>query len=166
MWYIIKYKSSEEALLKEGLREKLGNEIKYYIPKIRYKKFFRNKFKITERKILDNYLICYHKEFSKKFILSELRYIRGLQYFLEGCNQNQKNINEFINFCKSFEDDEGYIKPDFFAQCSFKKGKFFSGPFINTIFDIISYQKNKLKVSFGKLTATINKNSKYYYSPV
>ena len=50
----------------------------------------------------------------------------------------------------------------FFDNLKTKYAEFLSGPFTNMIFEIISEQKNKLKILIGNSTATIEK-SKYHY---
>ena len=66
-------------------------------------------------------------------------------------------IIRFINCCKSFEDSEGYLKTNFFSALKTKYAEFLSGPFANMMFEIISEQKNKLKILIGTSTATIEK---------
>ena len=166
MWCIIKYKSNESSILIENLKKKLKDGLKIYQPKIKYQKFFKNKLKIFEKKILDNYLICHHEKFSENLTISNLKHTKGLQYFLTGCKSNQKDISNFVNLCKSFEDEDGYLRAEFFGRIKFKKGKFLSGPFVDQIFDIISFQGNKMKILIGGIVTTLKKNSGYYYNSV
>ena len=47
----------------------------------------------------------------------------------------------------------------------YKSYKFTSGPFTDTIFKIISLNKNKIKVLIGDIKTTINKGN-YLYSSI
>ena len=49
-------------------------------------------------------------------IINEIQFTKGLQYFLRGFIQNQQEIKKFIDYCKSFENKEGYIMPSFFKN--------------------------------------------------
>jgi len=165
MWVVIKYKSNEFNLLKKNLIDNLENKPLFYIPQIKYKKKVKNKLLSFEKNILENYLICFHKSFSDINLTSKLRYLRGISYFLTGYKNSQKEIINFINYCKSYEDDQGYLSGHFFDQLNFKKGKFISGPFTNMIFEIIERQKNNIKVLIGNKRATVSIDSNLY-SPV
>ena len=59
-------------------------------------------------------MICYHPKFNDDSIINKLKYCKGLSYFLNGFQKNQKEIIQFINHCKKHETTEGYIKQDFF----------------------------------------------------
>ena len=76
--------------------------------------------------------------------------------FLEGHIQNQKEITQFIKKCKDNEDKDGYLLQDFFEKKLNKSYEFLSGPFANSIFTIISLQKNKLQASIGNIKTTIS----------
>ena len=41
--------------------------------------------------------------FKKNNFIYEVKFLKGLKYFLDGHNQNQNNIIKFIDYCKSFE---------------------------------------------------------------
>ena len=69
---------------------------------------------------------------------------------------------KFIDYCKSFEDSNGYLKSTFLSAIKSKYAQFLSGPFTNMIFEIISEKKNKLKILIGSSTATIER-SKYHF---
>ena len=163
MWTIIKYNSKELHIAKNSLKSNLESEPIFYIPKIKYMKKNKNKVLSLEKNILENYMICFHKQFSDTNILSKLKYLKGLSYFLIGYRNNQKEIEKFINFCKTHEDKQGYLKGTFFDNLSFNKGKFISGPFTNMIFEIIERQKNHIKVLIGNKKATVSINDNLYY---
>ena len=166
MWVVLKYNKNEFSFLQQDLNKALGNKPEIFIPKFRYQKLVRNKLKFSEKNILDDYLICYHEKFDNLSVLTILKNLRGLKYFLPNSYSNQKEIKNFINYCEKNKDSEGYIKPSFFEFSNMKKGIFLNGPFTNMIFNVIENQKDKLKVLIGKVTTTIKKNSKYLYRPV
>ena len=166
MWAVVKYKSKEFNILKDNFTKILGEEPKFYCPKIKYQKYIKQKLKTCEKFILENYLICYHPKFNDASVLNKLKYCKGLSYFLNGFQKSQKEIIFFINHCKKYENSDGYLKQDFFNYGNFKKCKFISGPFINMIFEIISNQSTKLKILINGLTTVIDKKSNYFYRPV
>ena len=47
----------------------------------------------------------------------------------------------FINLCKNFEDQEGYLKPVFFKSLINFKAKFLTGPFVNQVFQVVEKKK-------------------------
>ena len=75
------------------------------------------------------------------------------------CNNNQKELIDFIDFCKKNENSDGYLKQSFFNIGSKTKAKFISGPFAQMMFDIMEDNGKKLKVLINNLNITINKNS-------
>jgi len=166
MWVVAKIKKKELSLFKEKLVEKLGKEIKFYSPKIQYQKYFKNKIKKFEKFILENYIFCYHERFNETKTINEIKFSKGLEYFLEGNIQNQKEIIKFINHCKSFENKEGYLTQAFFKTMIMRKAQFVTGPFANMIFEILEKQKNKLRILVGNVVTTISDNKNYLYRPI
>ena len=161
MWIIIKYKKSEYNLLLSQLSKKIKN-IKIYCPKLIYmknEKFFTNY-------ILEDYLFCFHKNFKDIEYCSKLKYLKGLNYILEGCSLNQNQILEFINLCKKSEDSKGNITQTFFHQLNISKARFLNGPFSNLIFEIVEKNKKFVKCTLGSIIFTLNKKSNLYYKPV
>ena len=79
---------------------------------------------------------------------------------------NQKEISEFISYCKKHQDSNGYLNQDFFNFSEIKKGIFLSGPFTNLMFEVIGGQKEKLKILIGNITTTITKKNYYLYRSV
>ena len=71
MWIIAKYKLHELNILKNKIKEILGNDPEYFIPKIKYNKIVRKKFKTFKKSILEGYLICFHSKFNSKDILKK-----------------------------------------------------------------------------------------------
>ena len=166
MWTVAKIKIKNLNTFKKDLSEKIGNDIKFYHPKIEYYKYFGNKVKRFEKLILENYIFCCHKKFKKTSFVNEVKFLKGLAYFLEGYNQNQNNIIKFIEYCKTYEDKKGYLTQSFFTNIMSKKAKFISGPFTNMIFEIIEKQKNKLKILVGSIVTTISDTGNNLYRPI
>ena len=158
MWIVAKYKTKEFEILKESFFKILGEMPEFYNPKIRYERYIKNKLKVFEKNILENYLICKHDKFSDRALINVLKNSRGLTYFLSGYEFNQKELDKFIKFCKSHEDKNGFLKQDFFATKK-NKAKFISGPFTQMIFDILEDRGKKLKILINNLNITIHKNS-------
>ena len=96
MWTILKIDRKYIHQLKSEFLEKLGNEVKFYIPKLKIKKFKKQKVLFKESLMLGDYLLCYHKNFSNKSIFASLQYCRGLKYFLSNFINSQKEIENFI----------------------------------------------------------------------
>ncbi len=166
MWIVLKYKKSEICFLRQDFKKILGDLPLIFRPKFKYQKLVRNKLHFLEKDVLDDYLICYHEKFQNSKIISILKNLRGLKYLLANSKNSQKEIVNFIDYCKKNQDENGYIKQSFFEFSTMSKGKFLSGPFTNMIFSVIENQKHKLKILVGKVTTTITKNSNYLYCPV
>ena len=166
MWIVLKYKKKEFGFLKRDFRKILGDLPLIFRPKFKYQKLVKNKLKFLEKDILDDYLICYHKKFQNTNMLTFLKNLKGLKYFLVDSKINQREIIGFIDYCKRHQDLDGYIKQSFFEFQNMKRGMFLSGPFANMIFSVIENQRNKFKVLIGKATMTITKNSNYLFRPV
>ena len=166
MWTVAKIKIKNLNTFKKNLAEKVGDDIKFYYPKVEYHKYFGNKVKRFEKFILENYIFCFHKKFKESNSISKIKFLKGLEYFLEGYNQNQSNIIQFIEHCKTFENEKGYLTQTFFQTMITKKAKFISGPFANMIFEILKKQKNKLKILVGNIVTTIPSKANYLYRPI
>ena len=166
MWIVAKINTGEVNIFKEKLVKKFGGEIKFYSPKITYSKYFNNRIKKFNKFILENYIFCYHRKFEELNTIREIQFTRGLQYFLKGYIRSQHEIKEFIEYCKSFEDKEGYLVPAFFRTVIKNKAQFISGPFTNMMFEIIEKQKNKMKILIGNVVTTISDKQNYLYRPI
>ncbi len=166
MWAIARVKKNEINVFKEKLSLEFENKIQFYVPKISCHKYIKNKLKKFEKNILEGYIFCHHNEFSKTSIIDQIKFVKGLKYFLSGYIENQNEIKKFIINCKSYENESGYIKPVFFKDLITKKAKFISGPLTNVIFEIISREKKKLKVLIGNIETTISDNKSYLYSSI
>jgi hypothetical protein len=166
MWVVAKIKLRNLNTFKKDLVKKLGKDIKFYHPKIEYHKHCGENVKRFEKLILENYIFCYHEKFKKTHSINEVKFLKGLEYFLEGYTQNQNDIVKFIEYCKTFENKEGYLTQSFFQTLVTNKAKFISGPFTNMVFEIIERQKNKLKILIGSIVTTIPNKANYLYRPI
>ena len=160
MWVVLKYKPKEFEILKDSFFKILGEMPEFYNPKYKYERYINNKLKTFEKSILNNYLICKHNKFKDPKIVNILKNSRGLIYFLSGCEFNQKQLEEFIKFCRLNEDANGFLTQSFFKIIKKTKAKFISGPFTQMIFDIIEDRGGKLKVLLNNANMTISKSSK------
>ena len=93
------------------------------------------------------------------------------EYFTPKIKYTKIVKKKFKTFQKSilegyFEDEEGFIKQDFFNFDNFTRAKFVSGPFTNIFFDILSKQSDKIEILIGKYKTTISKSSKLLYRPI
>tara|TARA_B100001146_G_C15973474_1_gene345169 strand:- start:85 stop:585 length:501 start_codon:yes stop_codon:yes gene_type:complete len=165
MWVVAKIKRREIKTFKESLLKETGQDIEFYCPKIEYHQYFNNKVKRLEKLALENYIFCYHENFRDSSLINKLRYTKGLEYFLNGYCENQKEVVKFIKYCKCSENSKGYLTQAFFKTLVNKKAKFISGPFSNMMFEILNKQKNKLKIIVGNVVTTISDNSNYLYRP-
>ena len=166
MWVVAKIKYNQLEIFKKELEKKIKNKPIYYLPKIKVEKNQKTKVIKYTKSILENYIFCFHENFKSSKIIEQVKFIKGLDFFLTGYRLNQNQIISFINYCKSFENNEGFIMPLFFEKLISKKAKFISGPFTNMFFDIIEKQKNKLKVIVGNIVTTVPYNKNYLYRPV
>tara|TARA_B100000959_G_C14776181_1_gene539611 strand:- start:137 stop:634 length:498 start_codon:yes stop_codon:yes gene_type:complete len=165
MWVILKFKKKNLSLLKRDFLKYLGNDVKFYLPKLKLQKNIKNKLHDRESFLLGDYLLCFHKSFENKNVIISLKYSKGLKYFLNNFKEAQEEIKKFVNKCKSNEDQNGFIKQCFFE---FKENgifQFLTGPFINNGFKIIGKQNTTIKILIGKLTATVSKEN-YLFRPV
>ena len=138
MWTIIKVDKKKINFFKEDLTKKIGSKFKIYNPKLITQKYKNNKLIDKEFNLLGDYLFCYHEDFSNKFTINNLQFVKGLKYILNGFTQSQNEIINFINRCKDSEDKNGYLSSDFYSLENNMNYKFSSGPFANTIFKIIN----------------------------
>ena len=160
MWVVAKIKTNQLSQFKEKLNIKF-KDTKYYFPKI---KQIGKKVKI-EKNILGNYIFCFHENFkdNNKIIVSQ--YTKGLEYFLNGYKNSQKQISEFICFCKKNENKDGFLSQSFFQDIHFNKGKFISGPLANIVFEILGSEKKYLNILLGNKEIKLNKNCDISFLP-
>lgn len=157
MWAIIKIDKKKINFFKEDFIKFFDSNFKIYTPKIKIKNIKKNNLKFSrEVPILGDYIFCFHKSLASTKKLTYIKRFRGLKSFIAGHLQNQKEITHFIEKCKNNEDKDGYLIQDFFEKELNKSYEFLSGPFVNSIFKIISLQKNKLQASIGNIKTTIS----------
>ena len=159
MWAIIQYDKKYLNILKEDLRKKTDKNLQFYIPKIILNFYKKQKIQKREINILNDYMFCYHENFSNQNFFSLIKFSKGLKNILDGHLTNQKEINEFIYHCKNSENDQGIISKNFYKIILNTEYKFLSGPFMNKIFKIIGFNKKKIEILMGNIKLNIKKNS-------
>jgi|TARA_B100001059_G_scaffold208489_1_gene220788 hypothetical protein len=163
MWTVARVKIKEFSTFRKNIIEKLGKDTIFYCPKVKTHSFKKNKLKSNEKFVLENYVFCFNKKFKDQKTFQLLRFVRGLQYFLPGCFTEQKNIKNFVEHCKSFEDSFGYLRYSFFNNIEKKYAKFISGPFTNMVFKILLKNKDKLKVLIGDIPISVSADNDYVF---
>ena len=81
MWVILKFDKKNLSLLKKDFLKNLGNDVKFYTPKLKLQKKIKNKLQNIESFLLGDYLLCFHKSFENKDIINSLKYTKGLKYY-------------------------------------------------------------------------------------
>lgn len=162
MWTILKFDRNKILTLKKEFFDKVGKDVEFYTPKLKLKKYLKSKIYTRENYLLGDYLLCFHKNFSKNSVLTSLNYCKGLKYFLGNFVSSQKEIENFISKCKENEDQDGYIKQTFFDFRNKNKYEFISGPFTNLIFSILEENKNTIKALIGKYKMSVSKEENFF----
>lgn len=157
MWVIAKYDKKKSNFFLQDLRKKLKDKVEIYNPKIKIEKFYKKKLISKEFNILGDYIFCFNPKFENQNILNDLKFTKGLKYFLKGFCKSQNEIKEFIHKCKKSELESGFISADFFDIEINKKYKFNNGPLLNLIFQVLEVQKTKFKILIGDKITTIKK---------
>ena len=165
MWAIIKFDKRYSEIFKDSLKKETGNDLIIYSPKLFIEKYTKNKLIKKDFSLLGDYLFCFHKKFKNESFVNSLKFTKGLKYFLNGYSTSQDDIRNFIEKCKQYEDEKGYLKRNFFEIYKNNSYKFISGPFSEKIFKIIDFQKNKIEILLGKIKTTIDKN-KFLFAPL
>ena len=164
MWAVIKFDKKNFHLLKEDFLKKIGKEFIIYKPKILVQKYKNNKLINKEVDLLGDYLFCFHKNFCKKSTINQLKFSRGLKYFLDGFIELQSDVQNFVEKCKNLEDGKGYISENLFEININSNYKFFSGPFVNQIFKVLNMQKLKIQILMGGVKISLKKN-RFLFNP-
>ena len=165
MWVVIKYKKNQYYSLVKEFVNTFGEDVEFYKPTIRCEKPSIKK-KFINKNLLDDYVFCFHKKLENFQLINILKNLRGLKEIINGHVFNQKEILNFIKMCKSYEDINGFITQEFFNQLEITKGKFVTGPLTNLIFDVVSKNSKKLKISINNKTIILDKKTGYIYQPV
>ena len=74
-------------------------------------------------------------------------------------------MKKFIERCKNLENERGIITQNLFELNINSKFKFNSGPFIDKIFKIVNFEKNKINILIGDIKTTINKKE-FLFNPL
>ncbi len=168
MWIVAKFKKESFNFFQNEMKKKIGNECKFFRPKINLQIYKKNRLVNNTVDLLDDYVFCFHEKFNdKKIVNSHLKYTRGLKYILENFKNSQKEIESFIDYCEGMQDENGTISKNFFnINLDLKKSyKFLSGPFLNKIFKILSIEKNSLRIKIEGLNTFIKKE-KYLFNSI
>jgi len=165
MWIIIKFDKKKFNFFKKELKNILSCNHVLYSPTLQINRYKNNKLIKIKYNILGDYIFCYDKTFKNKGILGQLKFVKGLKYILSGFLSEQKEIEEFIENCKNFENSDGYITQNIFQLQEDLKYKFISGPFVDKIFQIVKIQQNKIKILMGDIKTTIRKRD-FLFSPL
>ena len=165
MWTIIKFDKKNLEFLKRDFKQKLGEGLAIYLPKLLIQKYKKNKLVKKEINILGNYLFCFHSKFKHPETHNLLKFTKGLKYFLDGTHTCQDDIEKFITKCKEHENERGYLTQNFFKISNDINYQFTSGPFSEKIFKIINFNKNKIKILLGNFN-TILKTKNFSYNPL
>ena len=153
MWVVANI--NQYYIFRNSVNELCQNETKIYFPKINIEKNKKMKF----QNLLGNYIFCFNENFNLQKI-KNLKYLRGLNYFLENSIVNQDEIKKFIKFCKSFEDKNGVLTSNFFLDIKSSNYKFINGPLKSIFFKIIEIKKNNIFAeTMNKKIIFKNKNS-------
>ncbi len=165
MWTIIKFDKKRKSFLRRDFIKNLGDDVVLYSPKLLAQKYIKNKLVGKEFDLLGDYLFCFHKKFNNPQTIKNLKFCRGLKYFLNGFAQSQNEIENFVDKCRESENKEGYISTNFTSLHLNGKYKFITGPFSEKIFQIVKFQKNKIDIFLGNVKTTINLNN-FLFRPV
>ena len=163
MWIVVKYKKNQLDFLKGNLLKFFDHDIEFFYPKIKIK---NNKIKYSEKNILGDYLIIFSKKIKNKFFLNNLKFMKGMKRVLENFNYHQKQISDFIQHCKDFQNSDGFLEPDFFNEIFNKKKLFTSGLFADKFFNIILENNKYFKILIDDKTITIPKSSSYFFNTI
>tara|TARA_B100000035_G_C20812877_1_gene470735 strand:- start:37 stop:537 length:501 start_codon:yes stop_codon:yes gene_type:complete len=166
MWLVAKLKKKEFSIFKQDLKNKIKSNLKFYQPKLFKEINKRNKIIKKEIHLMGNYIFIYNKDFKNKNFVNFLSTTRGLDYFLSKSEFNQSQLENFINLCKNFEDQKGYLKPNFFKPLINFKAKFLTGPFVNQVFQVIEKKENFLKIILNDLELKLTDKAKHLYQPI
>lgn len=135
-------------------------DIKFYYPRIRLDNS-------RTKNLLGKYMFCHSNLFKlDKNIFFKLKFIKGLDQILFSNNHYQTDIINFINLCKSYETNKGFIKNSFFKLKLKEKGQILNGAFSNYIFNLISKNNSNIKVIVNNLKLTISDRSNINYSTI
>lgn len=154
MWVIAKIKNNSFGLLTHEFKKKLSG-IEIYRPTFLNETFVRNKVILKKQNLFQDYIFCYHKNFSRKNFQETFKFIKGLKYFLANSAFNQKDIVKVIKLCKKKEDEKGFIRKKFILQMNEKKISFLLGPLRNFVFDFDKIRSKYFEFKLGSFNAKV-----------
>ena len=157
-WIVVKYRKNKLNEFKNDLKNKIGNNIKFYFPKVKYIFPKKNKKIFKELNLLDDYIFVRHDKFSEIKNLKLIEYCRGLKIILKSFIINQNKISDFINKCKKHEVN-GSISNSFMQEINKSEFVFLTGPFYKKIFKIISRKNNYFEASINNLKLRIKNDN-------
>ena len=97
-WIVVKYKKNKLNEFKNDLTNKIGDNIKFYFPKIKYIFPKKNKKISKELNLLDDYMFVSHEKFSEIKNLKLIEYCRGLKIILKSlCLYLETKIDIFVS---------------------------------------------------------------------
>ena len=99
MWVILKFNKKNLSFLKKDFLKYLGNDVKFYLPKLKLQKKIKNRLQDIESFLLGDYLLCFHKSFENKNVINSLKYCKGLKYFLNNFQEAQDEIKNAAEKC-------------------------------------------------------------------
>ncbi len=157
MWTIIKINQKKFSELKKTFQRKIGESTIFFSPKIKIQKKIKNKVIYKDINLLGNYVLCYNEKLSDNNNLINLKSTIGLEYFLNGFKNCQKQIINFIDRCKKYEQN-GYLTQNFFEVNNCEDYKFLSGPFTKFLFKITEIKKNSYLINLNNIRVKCSKN--------
>ena len=157
-WIVVKYKKNKLNEFKNDLENKIGDNIRFYFPKVKYMFLKKNKKISKEINLLDDYMFVNHEKFSEIKNLKLIEYCRGLKIILKSFISNQTKISDFINKCKKHEIN-GSISNSFMQDINKSEFVFLTGPFYKKIFKIISRKNNYFEASINNLKLRIKNDN-------
>lgn len=165
MWIVIKLNKNKLNFFKQDFKKKFKNECVVYYPTVLGQKFYKNKIIKKKLNLLGDYIFCFHESFSDIKNLNQIKFLKGVNFLLDGYLNTQEEIKRFIDECKSLENKDGHITQAIYKIEVDKLYKFNSGPFAEKIFRIIQLQKNKIDILMGDLKTSIGKKN-FLFSPI
>jgi hypothetical protein len=165
MWIIAKTDNSKINFLLKNLNNKLGSNIKLYIPKIKVQSYKNNKLRDKIVNILGDYIFVNHDSFKNSDFINYVRNIKGLKHVLSGHKESQLEITNFITKCKNLENNDGLMAHDLYDLDLRKKYCFSSGPLTGKLFNIIDFNKKNLNILIGKFKTKLNRKN-FIFKPV
>ncbi|MAJ86258.1 MAG: hypothetical protein CL687_04815 [Candidatus Pelagibacter sp.] len=163
MWAVAKIKKNQEGIFLSELSKKFQKNFEVYYPRVL---ITENNKKEKIKNILGNYIFFYQSELNLSKSNSNFNFIKGLQYFIYGSQNDSDQIMNFVDYCKRSENKKGYISNSFFFKMIKTKAQIISGPLKNIILNIVNIDKNKIIANTGKINISINKKSGNYCYPL